>query len=227
MGIGFAIPINMARTIAQQLVEVGEVTRGFLGISIQDLTPELAESFGVEDQNGILVAQVSEDSPAQKAGMKQGDIIVNFQGEAVKNTGTFRNQVSLVPPGTKVDIGVMRQGKKLNLGAVIGRMDGAQIAVSSAKTIDNTGLSVQTISPELANQLGVTAGKGVVVTNVATGSPAESAGIDTGTIIFEVNREPVNSTQQFKALVDQSASKKKVLLLVGKGGSTRFVVLSW
>jgi serine protease Do len=227
MGIGFAIPINMARKIARQLVEVGEVTRGFLGISIQDFTPELAESFGVESQNGILVAQVSEDSPAQKAGIKQGDIIVEFQGEAVKNTGTFRNQVSFVPPGTKVDINVIRQGKKLELAVVIGRMDGAQLAVSPVKTIDKTGLSVQTISPEIANQLGVTAGKGVVVTNVATGSPAESAGIDTGTIIFEVNREPVSNAQQFKTLVNQSASKKKVLLLVGKAGSSRFVVLSW
>jgi len=159
--------------------------------------------------------------------MKQGDIIVNFQGEAVKNTGTFRNQVSLVPPGTKVEMEVIRQGSKMKLGVVIGRMDGAEIAVSPAKTIEKTGLSVETISPEIASQLGVTAGKGVVVTNVATGSPAETAGIDTGTIIFEVNREQVNSAQQFNSLVKQSAKKKKVLLLVSKGSSSRFVVLSW
>ncbi len=229
MGVGFAIPINMARGIAEQLLEGGEVTRGFLGVTIQNLTPELADSFGVDTLNGIIVAQVSQDSPAASAGIQQGDLIVEYQGEVVKDSGSFRNRVSLTPPGTRADLGIIRKGKRMQLPVTIGRLSDAQTAASgeqSQQTSTELGLMVQTLTPQLADQFNAEAGKGVVVTQVQSGSLAAMAGIDVGTIIYEVNREAVTSADQFTQLIDDS-DNNRALMLIGKGNMTRFVVLDW
>lgn len=226
MGVGFAIPINMAKEIAQQLLEGGEVTRGFLGVTIQNLTPELAESFAVDSLNGVIVAQVSEGSPAQKAGLRQGDLIIQYQDQKVKDSGSFRNRVSLTPPGSKVSIGVNRKGKKISLLATIGELSAQQTLSASISSTNAIGVSVQTITSSLAQQFNGSEGKGVVVTSVKPGSLAERAGLDVGTIIYEVNREKVNDAQQFKKLIDES-NNSRALMLIGKGDMTRFVVLDW
>jgi len=226
MGVGFAIPINMARGIAEQLLDNGEVKRGFLGITIQDLTPQLAESFDVDDLNGIIVAQVNPGSPAAKAGIEQGDLIVGYQESPVKDTGSFRNRVSMTPPGSKVRIDVLRKGKRLSLDATIGNLqDAAQVASAGVTEANDLGISVQTLTPELAEQFDVRAGQGVVVSAVEPGSIAARAGIDQGTLIFEVNRTRVTDAVQFKRLIDNSG--QRALLLVGKNQRTRFVVLQW
>ena len=226
MGVGFAIPINMVKSIAAQLLNDGEVVRGHLGILIQSLTPELAESFGLKQTQGILVAQVMEDSPAAKAGLKQGDLIVDLDGKPVSDIGSFRNDVSLTPPGTGRKLTIIRNGKEQEIDVVIGKLtDEDKLAKSNTQSAEDLGLSVQTLTEELAAQFDAKPGEGVVVTGVVPGSIAAMAGIDPGTLILQVNRKPVNSADAFKRLLGENG--KRALLLISKGGMSRFVVLQW
>ena len=228
MGIGFAIPIDLAKNIAYQLLDSGEVTRGYLGIVIQNMTPELAESFDLDNQQGILVAQVSEDSPARRAGLKQGDIIISYQGKPVSKVGSFRNRVSITTPGSQVQLGIIRGGKQLNLSVSIGTLDKDKLIIAeAAQTTDELGLTVQTLTPQLAEQFGARAGEGVVVTKVESGSIAAMGGIQPGTVIVSVNQKPVQSAADFKAAVKQSSDHKRVLLLLRKGESQQYLVLRW
>lgn len=228
MGVGFAIPSNLAKAIADQLIEHGEVTRGYLGVVIQPLTPDLAESFDMDPGKGVLVAQVSENSPAEKAGLRQGDVIVEYRGKPVTDVGNFRNRVSLTAPGSTETITVLRDGKRKTLKVTIGRLTEDQlIARGPAQSADEIGLTVQTLTPQLAEQFDARPGEGVVVTEVHPGSIAAMAGIETGSIILQVNREPVSSAADFRRAVKQAASEKRVLLLVRKGGMQRYVALSW
>ncbi len=228
MGVGFAIPINLARTIADQLIETGEVTRGYLGILIQQLTPELAESFGVEPGQGIVVAQVTSDSPAAAAGLRQGDVIIAYDGEPVKNIGRFRNRIALTAPGTRTELTVLRDGQQRTIAVQIGKLAEQKLAAAngSPQQAGEIGLTVQTITPELAEQLGAEPGEGVVVTQIEPGSIAAMAGIETGTVILQVNRQPITSASDFRQAIEQSGGDR-VLLLLRKDGMQRFVALSW
>jgi serine protease Do len=228
MGVGFAIPVNMIKSVANQLLNEGEVVRGHLGILIQTLTPELAESFGLEQSRGILVAQVMDDSPAAKAGLKQGDLIVAMDGKPVSDIGSFRNDISFTPPGTERKLTIIRNDKEQKIDVVIGKLkDEDQLAKAGTQTADDLGLSVQTLTDELAAQFDAKPGEGVVVTGVAPGSIAAMAGIDPGTLILQVNRQPVKSADDFKRLLNQSGNDNRALLLISKGGMSRFVVLQW
>jgi serine protease Do len=228
MGIGFAIPSNLARNIANQLIEHGGVTRGFLGVIIQQLTTELAESFDVQAGKGILVAQVNEDSPAQKAGLQQGDIIVKIGDEPVSEVGGFRNRVAMTPPGSTIELTVLRSGKEKTLKVTIGKLsDDKLLAEGATQSADEIGLSVQTLTPQLAEQFDVKPGEGVVVTELQPGSIAATAGITVGTIIFEVDRNKVNNAAEFQRAVKASTDDKRVLLLVRNGDVQSFVILKW
>jgi serine protease Do len=228
MGVGFAIPINMAKGVATQLLQGGEVSRGYLGVSIQQLTPELAESFGLGGRKGVLVAQVSEGSPAGKAGLRQGDLVVKYQGEPVEDSGKFRNRVSLTPPGTEAEMTIVRGGREKTLRVRITRLEDA-VAVTRESGIgaEELGISVQDITPELAKKLGARAGEGVVVTGVSRGSVAGMAGIEPGSVILQVNKSPVSSAGEFAELVNASADNRRVLLLLSRRGGTHYVVLRW
>ena len=228
MGVGFAIPINIARNIAAQLIDNGEVVRGFLGIGIQDLTGALAKSFGLEQTQGILVAQVSADTPAQKAGLQQGDVIVAFQGKPVTDVGAFRNEVSLMSPGSPAELTIVRDGRRRNVKVTIGKLNEAQsVGQDSTQITEELGLTVQTLTSSLAAQFNAKAGEGVVVTQVEPGSIAALAGIRQGAIILEVNRTVVNSAGMFDQAIENSRASKSVLLLVREGGGQRYVALSW
>ncbi len=228
MGVGFAIPINMVKSIANQLIDDGEVTRGYLGIVIQSLTPELADSFGLPQNTGILIAQVGEDSPAAQAGLRQGDVIVAFQGESVSDVGSFRNRVSLAAPGSEQQLSIIREGRRENVTVTIGHVDkDEQITEASAESAEQIGLTVQSVSPQLAEHFNVKAGEGVVVTQVKPGSIAALAGIQPGTVIMQVNRMPVKTAADFKRAVEKSSRDKRVLLLVRRGDMQQYVVLSW
>lgn len=228
MGVGFAIPINLAREIANQLIEKGEVTRGYLGIVIQPLTPDLARSFNIEDGKGILISQVSEGSAAEKAGLKQGDVIIAYRGEPVTDIGTFRNNVALTKPGSNVELTILRNGKEKTLTVTIGKLTKDKlIAQSSAQSAEQLGLTVQTLTPELAEQLGVKEDEGVVVTEVKPGSIAAMAGIEPGTVIMQVDRKPVKNAAEFKRAVEKSSDDKSVLLLIKRGNMHQYVVLKW
>jgi serine protease Do len=228
MGVGFAIPVDLARNIADQLIDSGEVIRGFLGIVIQELTPELASSFGLDQKQGILIAQVTEDSPAAEAGLKQGDIIIAYRGEPVTNIGDFRNQVSLTSPGSREQLTIIRDGKRRNFSVTIGTLSKDKIvAEESIQSTDEIGLTVQTITPQLAEQFNAKAGEGVVITQVRPGSIAAGAGIKSGSIIVQVNRMPISSAEDFKREVKKSSASKRILLLIRKNNMQQFIALSW
>jgi len=170
IGIGFAIPINLAKAIKDQLIKTGKVIRGRLGIMIQDLTPDLAKSFDLDANQGILIAQVLEDSPAESAGLKQGDVIIEFAGKKVEKVGSFRNRVSLMAPGTKEKIKVIRQGKRKTLTVTIGKMpDSGLVADSTSHSTDKLGIKVKTLTEDLAQQFNIQGQTGVVVTQVRCG----------------------------------------------------------
>lgn len=231
MGIGFAIPINMAMDIANQLIDTGEVTRGYIGITIQALTPELAESLNIKDKQGILVANVAEDSPAARAKLQTGDVIVSYRDKPVTNVGDFRNQVSLTPPGKKVSLELIRNGRPQTISVTIGKLtaDNTQAIVGEEGEEGGTelGLTVQTLTADLAQQFSAHAGEGVVVTQVTPGSIAALAGIANGNIILEVNRQKISKADEFKRAIKQASKDQRVLLLVRQGDTQRFVALSW
>lgn len=225
MGIGFAIPINMAKNIRQQLVDHGTVKRGRIGVYIQDLTKELAESFDIDQREGILVAQVMADSPAEKAGIEQGDVILKLNDKTVDKVADFRNQISLTQPGTDVTLLVLRDGKKKKIKVTIGAMESdAQGRPVSNDELPELGMSLQKLSPELAEQFGYENVQGVLVTAVEPDSLAAKAGISRGDLIEEVNRREVSEPAEVKQLLKES-HKSTVLLLVRQGDASRYLAL--
>jgi serine protease Do len=179
MGIGFAIPINMARSIQEQLIKTGKVIRGFLGIYIQNMTPDLAESFGLNKSEGVVVTEVSKDLPADKAGLKQGDIILEMDGKKMKTDAMLRNDVAMLSPGTKVKLLIYRDGKQQEKTVTIsGRPGSAEEKVEpTQQPKEQLGLQVQNLTKELAEQFGYSLGEGVFVSQVTPGSEADSEGI--------------------------------------------------
>jgi len=229
MGIGFAIPINLAKAIGNQLIKTGEVIRGRLGVVIQPLTAELAKSFNVEPGEGILVAQISDHSPAQKAGLKQGDIIISYQGEKVDNVGRFRNRVALTTPGNVEPLIIIRDGKRKNLTVTIGKQgkDFETTASPMSQSADKIGLIVETITPQLAQQFNIKPGQGVIISQVKTGSVAAMAGIRPGMVILQANRKTIKSVADFKHELTRSQDSKQLVLLIKEGDFQQFVVLNW
>lgn len=231
MGVGFAIPSNLAKNIANQLIDKGKVIRGYLGIVIQTLTPDLAKSFGVERSKGILVAQVSDDSPAAKAGLKQGDVIVSYKGKPVTDIGDFRNRVALTPPGSREKLTIIRDGDRREVSVTIGELSKAKTMAQArkpeAETSSELGITVHTVTPDLAEQFKIKSGEGVVVTDVDEGSIAALGGIRSGDVILQVDRKPVNSAAEFNRAINKASDEKRVLLLVSSGDGQRYVVLNW
>ncbi len=227
MGIGFAIPIDLTKAIAKQLIDKGEVVRGHLGVVIQPLTSELAESFGLK-QEGILIAQVSDNSPAKKAGLKQGDVIIAYQNRKVESVGDFRNRVSLTRPGSNAELTIIREGTRKKIKVKIAKQSKSmQVASGPEQSNDEIGMTVQTVTAKLAEQFNIKQGSGVVVTNVKPNSIAAMAGIKTGTVILQVNREKVNSASEFRNALNKTKQKKSVLLLIKDDNYQRYIALSW
>jgi serine protease Do len=227
VGIGFAIPINMAKSIYKQLVETGKVVRGFLGVGIQDLTSENAPFFGLkQDTKGVLVPEVNKDSAAEKAGLKPGDVIIELNGKPVESAKELQGRVSSLKPDTDVELVVMRDGKRETLTAKLGeRPAKEQVAKGGLETLEKLGLSVQNLTSDLAEQYGYEGLAGVIVTQVESGSIAELAGISTGALIMEVNRKPVENTKAFKQAIEDAAKEGSVLLRVKQGQAVVFIVL--
>lgn len=235
-GIGFAIPINLAKNIRDQLVHGGVVRRGFLGILIQPLTQDMAKKFGSAGKKGVLIGGVSDDSPANKAQLQSGDIIVQLDGKRVVQPGAFRNRVAMLAPGTEVLLTILRDGQRKTITVTLGELPtneelargGSSPKAQEEETMDNLGLAVQALTPELAERLGYTdQQQGVVVSKVARGSLAQQAGIRPGVLILEVNRQKVDAVEAFKEALDTTHDDGIVLLLVQDQRSTRFITLKW
>jgi len=227
-GIGFAIPVNMAKEVASQLQEKGHVTRGWLGVGIQEVTPELAKSFGLKESKGALVAQVFSGSPAEKAGVEQGDIILQFDGKEVSDSKDLPRIVASTPVGKEVTVKVSRNGNVMDRQVKTGEMEEKEkAAVSKAPSSHKSlGITVQNLTPEIAKGLGLKKETGVVVTGVEPGSPSAKAGIQTGDVIREVNRKPVKDTEDFVQKVEKAKEQENVLLLVQRGQNSLFAAVT-
>jgi serine protease Do len=221
-GLGFAIPINLAKWVADQLMAKGRVVRGWLGVVIQEITPEIAETIGVKE--GILISQVAPGSPAEKAGLKVGDIIVAIDGEKVREVRELQFRVMKTPPGTEITLTIIRGGKEQTIKAKVGEMPEEVSFGQPREQVGELGLSLRELSPEEVRRLGL---KGVFVEGVAPGSLAQRSGLRRGDIILAVNNEPVESLSQFNEKIEKAKSEQRtrVLLLIRRGGSNLYVVL--
>ncbi len=225
--IGFAVPINMAKDILPQLRATGRVTRGWLGVIIQPITPELAESFGLDEAHGALVNGIAQGGPADKAGFEVGDIITEFNGHEIEDMEDLPRVVAATPVGKKVNVTVLRNGKAKTISVIIGELPDEftdHPAPEDGEELEEHGIRAQALTPEIAEQLGIEDLHGVVVTDIAIGSPADDAGLRRGDVILEANRQPVKSLGD---LHDQLSAdtEKGTLLLVRRGETTLFVAL--
>lgn len=225
-GIGFAIPVNMAKNVVPQLKDKGKVARGWLGVGIQEVTPELAQSFNMKDKQGALVGEVFKDSPAEKAGIEQGDIIVEFDGKQIKESKDLPHLVAATPIGKSVPVKVARNGKMVSKDVKVAEMEEKTTEVAKAPTGKKLGIGVQNVTPDIARQLGLKETAGVVVTQVEPGSPAENAGIQRGDVIHEVDRKPVKDVRGLMDQIAKTKDNESILLLVQRGGNRMFAAVT-
>jgi serine protease Do len=230
-GIGFAIPVNMAKDVLKQLKEHGRVTRGWIGVSIQTLTPELARSFGLKEPSGALVSSVNPGEPAEAAGLKAGDIIVSFDNKKIGALNDLPRVVAATPPGRSVEVVVTRDKKKKTLTVKVGRkMDEGATEVARGEDKDggganSVGLSVQSLTPEMAKKLGLADTRGVIVSYVSPESPAADAGLRRGDVIREINRRAVTNAKDYKRTVSSAKSGEDLLFLIIRRESTIYVIV--
>jgi serine protease Do len=224
IGIGFAIPINLVKELLPQLRGKGKVTRGYLGVLIQKVTPEIADSLGMDRGRGALVANVSKDGPAEKAGVKVGDVIIEFDGKEIKDSGDLPIIVARTPVDRKVRMKVLRDKKELQLTVSVGELKDEEV-VASAPEKGELGMTVQRLTPQIAESLGLERAEGVVVSAVDPGSAADEAGIRRGDVILEVDRKPIRNIDEYKKSLAGIRKGKGVLLLVRRGESTLFLAL--
>jgi serine protease Do len=228
-GIGFAIPINMAKNVMDQILEHGKVIRGYLGVSIQQVSPDMAKAFGLARGGGALISDVTPDSPAAKAGLERGDVVLAMDGQAVSGPDDLSVRISQTAPGTVVHLNVSRDGKTRDIAVTLGEFPEQGAAAGpgggGAAGAALQGVNVQNLTPAIARQLGVPpAVSGVVVSDVDPSSPAAAAGIQQGDVIMEVNRKPVHNVSQYQQAVSETGDKS-VLLLVNRSGQTSYVVV--
>jgi len=229
-GIGFAIPTNMVSPIMESLKKFGKVTRGWLGVSIQDVDQELASAMKLPTSRGVLISDVQAGSPAQKAGLKRGDVVVKIDGQPVETTGHFRNAIALGGSDKSVKLELYREGKLQTLSAALGEMPqdkevGAGSPGKGGPSGGLDGLSLSELTPEVRQRLNVGSDitRGLAVMRVAPGSPAARAGLRPGDVLLEVNRKPVGSVREFEE--QYGKTQGNVLLLLHRQGSTVFVVV--
>ena len=224
IGIGFAIPMNLVKELLPQLKGKGKVTRGYLGVLIQKVTPEIAESLGMDKPRGALVADVTKGGPADAAGVKVGDVIVEFDGKAVRDSSDLPIIVARTPVDKKISLKVVRDKKEIALSAAVGEMKEEEV-VASAPEQGELGVTVQQVTPQIAESLGLPRAEGVVITAVEAGSSAEDAGLRRGDIVLEVDRKPVKKVADYRKAVGEVKKGKGVLFLVRRGESTLFLAL--
>jgi len=229
-GAGFAIPSQIARAAAESLIKTGKVEHGYLGITMNDVTPENSSFFNLPDATGALVSQVAPDSPAAKAGLKQGDVLRELNGQKIVNGSFLQVAVSQIAPGNTISLGILRDGKPETIKVTVGEFQKTSDSATGEKSGDakkgKLGLTVMNFTPEIRSQLRAPDSvKGVVVDSVRPGSPADDAGLTQGDVILEVNRKPVDGVNAFADQVHAAPAGKDVLLLVWSRGGTTYRVL--
>jgi serine protease Do len=234
VGIGFAIPINMAKKVMEDLISKGEVTRGYIGLVPQDINEDLAKALKLSDTEGVLVGDVDRAGPADKGGIRRGDVIFEFDGKKVESSTQLRNMAAQTKPGTPVKIGLLRDGKKVEATVTLGERpkesrggQAPQEPQAEAQTSQKLGLSVQTLTPDIAEQLGYQKDSGVIVADVFSGSPAEEAGLQRGDLIKEVNRKEVRTVQDFEKEIENLKSGDVAALLIRRGSNTFYTTVKF
>jgi serine protease Do len=229
-GIGFAIPSNMARKIYTELSTKGRVTRGWLGVSIQPLTSELASSFGVKDTKGVLISDVVPDSPAGKAGLKPGDILLEFEGKRTEGPSDLQRAVGLAAPGQDSKVKIWRDGQERTLEVKIGEApderEAQQRGGSRGSTPTVLGMEVRPITPDVARQLNLRTSEGVIVARVEEGSPAAEAGIQRGDVIREINRQRIRSTSDYEKITRDAKDGDRLTVLLQRGPMSLYVAFT-
>ncbi len=232
-GIGFAIPSNMAKAVIESLISKGKVVRGWLGVSVQTITPELARQFNLHEDLGALVGDVVEDSPAEKAGIMRGDVIIEFKGKKVDEPFNLRNAVASIPPGEMVDLKVIRDGRVKTLIVEIGELE-AEVKKTAPTSYKNAlkGVSVQNLTPEIYRQLNLSEKtRGVVVSAIKSGSPAGKGmssvtKLKTGDVIIEIKGKAITGLKDYDAVVSKIQSEEEVLLLISRKGKNLYITIS-
>jgi serine protease Do len=226
-GIGFAIPINAVKAILPQLKKTGHVVRGWLGVTIQPMTPQLAESFGLKEAKGALVSEVVKDSPAERAGIRRGDIIVSLQGKEVENVSDLPRLVAAIPVGEKINIGLLRDGKKIEVTATIGKLAETEEKAGTAPggSAGTLGLTVTDVTPDAAQTYGLTGDKGALVTAVDPSGPAADSDIHPGDLIIEVNSKRVDTVKEFAESVKKAKKGQVLRLLIQRGESVFYTTI--
>ncbi len=221
---GFAIPSNLAKGILLQLKARGRVARGWLGVVIQQVSPPVAETLGLKEAQGALVAEVTADSPADRAGILRGDVVLRFGGKPVMEVRDLPRLVADTPVGAEADVAILRNGKPTTVRVRVGELREERLAQALPRDPES-GLTVQELTRDLAQGLGVPGGQGVAVSRVTPGSAADEAGLRPGDVILEVDREPVRTREAFEAALRQRSAEKGRLLLVRRRAATRYIVL--
>jgi serine protease Do len=227
-GVGFAVPANLARTVMNQLLKDGKVVRGYLGVMIQPVTPEIAKAFNLPDARGAIVGEVTPDGPAARAGLAQGDVIIELNGVRVDDNRELRLKIGQLAPGSAIRLKLIRDGNPREINIMLDELPNEKEAASDGKPESDSpdGLSVENLTPQIARQLELQSNaSGVVVTGVQDGSRADDAGLRRGDVIQQVNRQPVNNVAEFQRAMKQ-AGDKSALLLVNRNGHTSFVALA-
>jgi len=233
-GVGFSIPSNMIKAELPLLIKGKTIKRGMLGVVVQNLTPDLAKKFHVPapaegaEPHGVLVSQVSSGSAAEKAGIRAGDVILSYQGKAMENMGQFRNLVAETAPGSKVEIEVLRDGKKLTVSAIVGELPSGPIASAPGEgsgAVAGFGFTVEPLTPALAKKLGYEHEHGVLVAQVEEGGLAALAGLRPNDLIVEVDRQKVNNVAELESALAKAGDQEGMLLLVKREGASLYVVL--
>ena len=225
-GIGFAIPINVVQDLLPQLKSKGKIARGWLGVVIQKITPEIAKSFNLKETEGALVSDVMENGPAEKAGIKRGDVIISYNGKKIKDNEMLPRLVAATEIGKKVKVGIIRDGKPLGIEVVIGELPEEGPKASKKPEVEKDfGLVVQDITPEIAKHLNLKDRSGVIATDVAPGSPAGDADIRSGDIIKEIGRKPIRNMTDFKEAMKNANIKEGIVILIKRENTTFYTVV--
>ena len=227
-GIGFAVPINMARYVMEAILKHGKVVRGYLGVAIQEVTPALAKAFNVPPGKGALVGDVTPGGPADKAGLKKGDVIEELNGEAVHGPNELKLKIATLAPGSQARLKINRGGQERDVTVTLGELPEKSAESAAAGTGEKgpmRGVQVDELTPDIAHELGLKPStKGVVVAEVDPSSPAADAGLHRGDVIEEINRQPVNSVSDYQRLV-RAADNQELVLSVNREGSTAFIAV--
>jgi serine protease Do len=224
-GIGFAIPINLTKSVIDQLKETGTVIRGWLGVLIQQITPEIAEGLGIKDVKGVLVSDVTPDGPAAKAGIKRGDIIVDFNGKTIDNMSELTTMVAQNAPGSDVNVKVLRSGEVSDFNVTLGKLPDTDSESSEEEVKEEMGITANEITPQIATQFNLAESEGVVITGVERGSVAAEAGVRPGDVILEISKKAIKNLDDYRTAMDEAKKGGSALFLVKRGENTIYIGL--